>query len=71
MRLLGLLGLLGLGSSGMGLLASGILLHCGLDPEQAFAHVSKMRGIRVPETNEQRDWLVVNRAVIVNTTGGH
>ncbi len=57
----------GIGRSG--LMAAGILLHCDLDPEQAFAHVSKMRGIKVPETNEQRDWLVINCATIVNATG--
>ena len=56
----------GIGRSG--LLAAGILLHCDLDPRQAFAHVSKMRGVRVPETSEQEYWLVTNYAAIIGTT---
>ena len=53
----------GIGRSG--LLAAGILLHCNLNPQQAFAHVSKMRGVRVPETPEQEYWLINNHAAIV------
>lgn len=53
----------GIGRSG--LMAAGILLHCDLDPQQAFAHVSKMRGIRVPETSEQEHWLIGNHAAII------
>ena len=53
----------GIGRSG--LMAAGILLHCDLDPQQAFAHVSKMRGVRVPETPEQEYWLKSNHAAIV------
>lgn len=53
----------GIGRSG--LMAAGILLHCNLDPKQAFAHVSKMRGVRVPETPEQEYWLISNHAAIV------
>ena len=56
----------GIGRSG--LVAAGILLHCALDPEQAFAHVSRIRGVRVPETREQEFWLVKNRAAIVGDT---
>lgn len=54
----------GIGRSG--LFIAGILLHCDLDPGQAFAHVSRMRGIRVPETREQEDWLISNYTNIVN-----
>jgi protein-tyrosine phosphatase len=53
----------GIGRSG--LMAAGILLHCDLDPQQAFAHVSKMRGVRVPETPDQEYWLRNNHAAIV------
>ena len=53
----------GIGRSG--LMAAGILLHCDLNPKQAFAHVSKMRGVRVPETSEQEYWLINNHATIV------
>ncbi|MFZ9038624.1 MAG: protein-tyrosine phosphatase family protein [Gammaproteobacteria bacterium] len=53
----------GIGRSG--LLSAGVLLHAGMDPEEAFTYVSRMRGIRVPETPDQRDWLVSNYPVIV------
>jgi protein-tyrosine phosphatase len=54
----------GIGRSG--LLAAGVLLHAGMNAEEAFAYVSKMRGIRVPETPDQHDWLVANYPVIVS-----
>ncbi len=53
----------GIGRSG--LMAAGMLLHCDLSPQQAFAHISKMRGVRVPETHQQKDWLISNCAAIV------
>jgi protein-tyrosine phosphatase len=53
----------GIGRSG--LLSAGVLLHAGMDPEEAFTYVSRMRGIRVPETPDQHDWLVSNYPVIV------
>ncbi len=52
----------GIGRSG--LLAAGVLLHTGLDVEQAFAHVSRKRGIRVPETPEQYAWLATHYAAL-------
>ncbi len=57
----------GIGRSG--LMAAGVLLHCDLDPKQAFAHVSKMRGIRVPETSQQENWLISNCVAIVGEPG--
>lgn len=59
----------GIGRSG--LMAAGILLHCDLSPQQAFAHVSKVRGIRVPETRLQEDWLISNRVAIVGDLVKH
>lgn len=55
----------GIGRSG--LLAAGVLLHTGMNAEEAFAYVSRMRGIRVPETPEQHGWLVTHYAAIVAT----
>ncbi len=57
----------GIGRSG--LMAAGILLYCDLNPQQAFAHVSKMRGVRVPETPEQEQWLISNQVAIVGKQG--
>lgn len=59
----------GIGRSG--LMAAGILLHCDLSPQQAFAHVSKVRGIRVPETRHQEDWLISNYAAIAGDLEKH
>ncbi len=56
----------GIGRSG--LVVAGILLHCNLDPEQAFAHVSKIRGVRVPETHDQEDWLTKYSDAIVDVS---
>lgn len=40
-----------------GLVAAGVLLHCAFEPEAAFEHISKKRGVSVPDTSEQREWL--------------
>jgi len=40
-----------------GLVAAGILLHCGFTPEAAFEHVSEKKGVKVPDTEEQENWL--------------
>lgn len=58
----------GIGRSG--LLVAGILLHCDMDPQQAFAYASRMRGIRVPETPEQEQWLIANYVTILDIDNG-
>ena len=58
----------GIGRSG--LFAAGMLLHAGMDAEQAFAHVTRMRGLRVPETRDQHAWLVSNQDRIVAAARG-
>jgi protein-tyrosine phosphatase len=58
----------GIGRSG--LFAAGMLLYAGMDAEQAFAHVGKMRGLRVPETLDQHNWLVTNQARIAAIARG-
>jgi protein-tyrosine phosphatase len=57
----------GVGRSG--LLAAAVLLHCGMDPRQAFQQVTRMRGLRVPETPEQGAWLQANHVAISNVKG--
>lgn len=54
----------GIGRSG--LVAAGVLLHLGWSVDEAFKYVSYNRGIRVPETPEQREWLEINRDAIVD-----
>ena len=46
----------GIGRSG--LIATCLLVLSGLDPEIAFQGVSAARGCPVPETSEQRDWVI-------------
>jgi protein-tyrosine phosphatase len=58
----------GIGRSG--LMVAGILLHCDMDPQQAFSYASQMRGIRVPETPEQEQWLSSNYASIMDISDG-
>jgi protein-tyrosine phosphatase len=40
-----------------GMFAVGALIHSGQTPEHAFAAVSAARGMPVPETAEQRQWI--------------
>ena len=35
-----------------------VLLHCGFEPIDAFDLISKKRGVAVPDTQEQIDWVV-------------
>jgi len=58
----------GIGRSG--LLVAGVLLHCDMDPQQAFAYASRMRGVRVPETPEQEQWLIANYVSILDIDNG-
>jgi protein-tyrosine phosphatase len=46
----------GIGRSG--LIAASLLVLSGLDPEMAFQRVGSARGLQVPETPEQRDWVI-------------
>ncbi len=57
----------GIGRSG--LFSAGVLLHVGMSAEEAFDYVSQMRGLRVPETPEQHQWLVDNYDKIVSKPG--
>ena len=43
-----------------GLLAAGVLLRAGFEVDEAFARISDRRGVDVPDTEEQRDWLKEN-----------
>ena len=39
------------------LLATAVLLHHGMTVDEAFAKISNARGVDVPDTKEQRQWL--------------
>ncbi|MGY8768595.1 MAG: protein-tyrosine phosphatase family protein [Pirellulales bacterium] len=51
-----------------GIVAAGVLLHCGYEPNEAFEHISSKRGVQVPDTEEQREWLISNYHDIMNLT---
>ena len=55
----------GIGRSG--LVAAGVLLCNGLQPEEAFQQISLKRGVQVPDTTEQRHWLIENYRTIVQS----
>ena len=42
------------------LIAAAVLLHCGFEIDEAFDWISKARGIEVPDTPEQVQWLREN-----------
>ncbi len=44
-----------------GLVAAGVLLHAAFDVDDAFQHISKRRGVEVPDTEQQREWLSIHR----------
>ncbi len=52
----------GVGRSG--LFAAGVLLHAGYNVDDAFATIGRIRGVNVPETRQQRAWLVSNQPAI-------
>ena len=49
-----------------GLFAAGMLVQLGFEVDDAFALVSECRGVEVPDTDEQRDWLLINRDTITD-----
>jgi protein-tyrosine phosphatase len=52
----------GIGRSG--LVSAAVLLHCGLGVDEALAAISKARGVTVPDTAEQVQWLTANQAIL-------
>ena len=46
----------GIGRSG--LIVVSLLVTAGLEPSAAFRKVSAARGLEVPETSQQRDWII-------------
>lgn len=50
-----------------GLVAACLLITTGLDPAIAIARVSAARGVPVPETREQREWVNHYAAVLANS----
>ena len=51
-----------------GIVAAGVLLHYGFKPDEAFRHISAKRGVQVPDTDEQRNWILSNYDAITSYT---
>lgn len=51
-----------------GIVAAGVLLHCGFEPDEAFNHISNKRGVQVPDTDEQIEWVVTSYNELVKGT---
>ncbi|MEE9345355.1 MAG: dual specificity protein phosphatase family protein [Methylococcales bacterium] len=49
-----------------GIVAAGVLLHAELGATEAFQRISKARGIQVPDTEQQFDWVVANQNEIIS-----
>lgn len=43
-----------------GIVTAGVLLQAGFEPDEAFEHISKARGMAVPDTEEQQSWVIAN-----------
>jgi protein-tyrosine phosphatase len=52
----------GIGRSG--LVSAGVLLHCGFTVKDALSAISRARGLQVPDTEEQTEWLLRHRTAI-------
>ncbi|MFT5219818.1 MAG: protein-tyrosine phosphatase [Planctomycetota bacterium] len=52
----------GIGRSGM--TAAAILIHSGQTADAAFDQISRCRGVEVPDTAEQKDWIRSNQVII-------
>ena len=52
-----------------GIVAACVLLQAGFDPEKVFAHVSRARGLEVPDTEDQREWVLANHREITKVNG--
>jgi protein-tyrosine phosphatase len=51
-----------------GIVAAGVLLHYGFEPHGAFEHISNRRGVQVPDTEEQKNWLISHCNEIIKST---
>ena len=61
----------GIGRSGI--IATQLLTRAGWEPQAAITHLSTLRGLPVPETDQQRAWLIATAAAWAQragTTGG-
>ena len=52
------------------MIAAILLMMRGLSPEKTLAEVSNARGVIVPQTDEQREWLIEFAKEFVPVSGG-
>ena len=49
-----------------GIVAAGVLLHAAFEVTEAFERISKARGVQVPDTQEQYNWVLANKNEIIS-----
>ena len=47
-----------------GIICAGVLLHCGYTPKDALERISQRRGVEVPDTQAQIDWVAKSAAIL-------
>ncbi|QIF01620.1 protein-tyrosine phosphatase family protein [Roseimicrobium sp. ORNL1] len=52
------------------LMVASVLLFAGFEPDDAFNHITKARGVSVPDTEEQQAWLRESRNEILGLSPG-
>jgi protein-tyrosine phosphatase len=55
----------GIGRSSM--IAACALILCGIDAAEALALIKAARGVSVPDTDEQRDWVIAFGSAVART----
>jgi predicted protein tyrosine phosphatase len=50
--------------------ATGVLLHAGFEVTEAFEKISEIRGVQVPDTQEQYDWVLAKKNEILSKKKG-
>ena len=56
------------GNGRAGIVVASVLIKSGMEPNSAFELVSDKRGVEVPDTEEQKQWVISNRSVIEKCT---
>jgi len=51
-----------------GIVVASILMRSGMDPDSAFELVGEKRGVAVPDTEQQKQWVVSNSVAIAKST---
>jgi len=51
-----------------GIVVASVLIRAGIEPNSAFELVVEKRGVSVPDTDEQKQWVITNHTTLANIT---